>query len=309
MRAALFFSLLFLAVAAFAQVDYADYHRKLSTTKSRDEKVRILRELQSLGAADQELQERLSELVSAWDQGYAWSPDSAIEMIELRATTLPSSQIKEANRIASEVKRSPLYHDPGIQESSNWIERSMRALGEFLSTLFRSRPETQMPEMRRPASMPDLRWVVVLIYGLLASVLIFFLFIAFRKFQWRATLKRKASAMLDEDEPERTLDEWLAMADRLIGEGKYREAVRCLYLACLLRFDEAGVARFIRSETNWEHLARISSSPTLPADLDFRVPTREFDRIWYGFRVNGMEDVALFREWYLRLTSALGGHA
>lgn len=309
MRAALFFSLLLAAGLALAQVDYAKCHRDLTHARSREDKVRILRHLQSSGGSDSELQERLDELVSAWDQGYSWSPDPAIEMIELRALSLDKRQMSDANRLASEIKKSPLYRDPGLKESSNWIERSMRALGEFISALFRSRPESQMPEVRGPRGAFDLRWVVGLIYGLIAAVLLFFLYLAFRKFQWRATLKRKASAILEDDEPERTLDEWLSMADKLIGEGKYREAVRCLYLACLLRFDEAGVARFIRSQTNWEHLARIASSPALPPNLDFRPPTREFDRIWYGYRVNGIDDVAMFRDWYLNLTEALGGRS
>lgn len=309
MRVALFFSLLLAAALALAQVDYGLYYRKLADAASSDERKQVLRQLYASGVADGELQNRLGELISAWDQGYAWSPDSVIEMIELRAITTLRFRFDEAKRLAVKEKKSPLYRDPGLQESSNWIERSMRALGEFVSTLFRSRPESRMPEMRGPMSGPNLTWVVYVVYGFLAAVLLFFLVLAIKKFRWRATLKRKASAILEEDEPERTLDEWLAMADRLISEGKYREAVRCLYLACLLRFDEAGVARFIRSQTNWEHLARISSSPRLPGGLDFRIPTREFDRVWYGFRVNGMDDVELFRKWYVDLTHALGAKA
>ena len=111
--------------------------------------------------------------------------------------------------------------------------------------------------------------------------------------------------MLEDDEPERSLDEWLAEADTLQAQGRYREAVRALYLASLLRFDEARVARFQRGQTNWEHLTRIEASPTMPKDLDFRATTRLFDRIWYGRIVRGKEDVDQFRAWYLNITNTL----
>ncbi|HWA84414.1 MAG TPA: DUF4129 domain-containing protein, partial [Fimbriimonadaceae bacterium] len=112
-----------------------------------------------------------------------------------------------------------------------------------------------------------------------------------------------------DDEPERTLDEWLELSSSYERDGKYREAVRALYLACLLKFDERNVARFLRSQTNWEHLARIETSPKKPAGLDFRTPTQAFDRIWYGYKVRGPIDVAEFRAWYGDVTRALQGAA
>jgi len=113
--------------------------------------------------------------------------------------------------------------------------------------------------------------------------------------------------MLEQDEPERTLDEWLDMANKLTADGKYREAVRCLYLACLLRFDEHLVARFDRGQTNWEHLARIRASSRMPIGLDFESPTKRFDTIWYGHRTRGLSDVDQFKDWYGRITEALAG--
>jgi hypothetical protein len=136
-----------------------------------------------------------------------------------------------------------------------------------------------------------------------------FLVFALKRFVWSKRLERKAKALLDEDEPERTLDEWLELADRLERQGKYREAVRCLYLACLLKIDEARIARFERSQTNWEHLARIEASPARPSDLEFREPTRAFDNIWYGMRVNGSEDVMRFRAWYRQVTESVRAKA
>ncbi len=110
--------------------------------------------------------------------------------------------------------------------------------------------------------------------------------------------------MLDEDEPERTLDEYLELADKLVSEQRFREAVRCLYLACLLRLDEERVIRFHRGQTNWEHLARFESSPKRPPGLDLRSPTQAFDLIWYGMRPTGLEDVEKFRQWYQQVVTS-----
>jgi hypothetical protein len=144
-----------------------------------------------------------------------------------------------------------------------------------------------------------------LLIGLLVAAVIFFLVLAFRHFSWKKTLKRKSSALLEEDEPERSADEWLRLAEGLSLQGRYREAVRCLYLACLLRIDEAKVARFIRSETNWEHLARIQASAKRPPSLDILAPTRAFDQIWYGHRVRGEADVDQFKIWYEEVVASL----
>ncbi len=89
------------------------------------------------------------------------------------------------------------------------------------------------------------------------------------------------------------------------SEGRYREAVRALYLACLLRFDEALVARFDRAQTNWEHLHRIEGSVRKPQGLDFRTPTSLFDRVWYGYQGKGRDEVNQFRQWYMGITESL----
>jgi hypothetical protein len=148
-------------------------------------------------------------------------------------------------------------------------------------------------------------FLMYFVWFLLGAAVLAFIIYALRFVSFGKLKKRKAKAMLDEDEPERTLDEWLAMAESFEREGRYREAVRALYLACLLKFDERNVARFVRSQTNWEHLARIEDSPRRPVSLDFRSATQAFDRIWYGHKVRGSEDVVDFKAWYESVSAAL----
>jgi hypothetical protein len=206
---------------------------------------------------------------------------------------------------AARIKRNPLYSDPAEKKSANWFSNSMEKLGSLLRRL--TTPKIKTPDMNVPAW--NASWLgatlMVLAWTLLGGIVLLFVYWMVKHFRWKATLKRRAKAVLDEDEPERTLDEWLALADEHEREGRYREAVRCLYLACLLKFDEAGVARFDRGQTNWEHLYRIEGSLKLPYGLDFREPTRMFDRIWYGHIVRGAADVTMFRDIYLDIKSAL----
>jgi hypothetical protein len=157
----------------------------------------------------------------------------------------------------------------------------------------------QLPQTSIPG------WIVPAMWFLIGGIILTFGYFVFRHFTWKRALTRKAKAVLEEDEPERTLDEWLTLEDEHVAAGRYREAVRAMYLSCLLKFDEAGVARFIRGETNWEHLARISASAKKPESVDFRPPTQSFDRVWYGFHVKGIEDVEVFRSWYGQITEAL----
>lgn len=207
-------------------------------------------------------------------------------------------------QMAKQIKSSPLYRDPGLREQSNWLSGAAQRLNNI-------RPDcgNNTHALDRSAAPTVGNWLIDTFYGVLALGLIAFLVFALNKFAWSKRLERRAKALLDEDEPERTVDEWLEMADRLEREGKFREAVRCLYLACLLKLDEARVARFERSQTNWEHLERIEGSPTKPANLEFREATKAFDHIWYGMRVNGSEDVMRFRVWYRHVLDSVRSKA
>jgi hypothetical protein len=234
----------------------------------------------------------------------ALSEDEWIEqvsaIIDLRAMVEVPARAEPSRQEIISIKSSALYRDPGVQETSNWLSRALERLKNI---------RFELPKM---SSTPNLGFLAglgpilyYLMWFLIFLAISFLLFLAVKHINWRKRLTRKASALLEADEPERTLDEWLLQADDLEAQGRYREAVRALYLACLLRFDEALVARFDRGQTNWEHLARIEASPRKPARIDFRSPTQLFDRVWYGKIVRGREDVEQFRAWYVGVTDEL----
>lgn len=64
--------------------------------------------------------------------------------------------------------------------------------------------------------------------------------------------------------------------------GSYREAIRQLCLAALLRLDEARLLHYDRGLTNREHLARLAPVPALRGHLEPMVDT--FDSVWYGLQ-------------------------
>lgn len=207
---------------------------------------------------------------------------------------------------AKEILSNPIYSDPGAGASRNWLADAIGALAawvlEQLARLMPS-PNAQAPNVGLPlfngtALITPVLWILGIA---LAAFLVWVLV----KFRFVRLARRKTRGLLEEDEPERTADEWLTEADRLEAQNEHRRAVRCLYLASLVRLDEANVAAFRPGETNWEHLARIESSRRRPKELDFRSPTQRFDVIWYGFQVKGPEDTAYFRSFYTDLQSML----
>lgn len=284
------FSLVFLLVTAWAG-HFSDLAAQMKASPS--DKAAL-----SLVETD-EVAMRVPDIVATLDEEA--SPASTrkklqaqIELCALQESEPTSAPALNPKQVVSDAKQTLGYHDPGIQQQANWL---MDAL---------SRLRFQPPNIRAPkASAPS--WLIPVVWVLLGIVIIVAIYFGAKAINWKRALRRKARAVLEEDEPERTLDEWLQEADRLAALGKYREAVRGLYLACLLKLDEARVARFDRRQTNWEHLARIESSARLPEGLDFRTPTKEFDHIWYGYVTKGEPDVARFREWYQDVSAKVRG--
>lgn len=286
-------SLLVLVAIGWAS-SYREFSRALESATTVEQIKRVAASYTDLIDADDNLIEAYEDNLSAL------TVDDFKGMIAIRAAAEGTESKETANSQAKEIKASPLYRDPGIQEQSNWLDGALKRLADLIPKRG-TPPDINLPQ----SSIPS--WIVPGMWVLLALAVGVFGYFAIRHFSWKRALKRKATAVLEDDEPERTLDEWLLLADEHAAAGRYREAVRAMYLSCLLKFDEAGVARFVRGETNWEHLHRISISPKKPATIDFRPPTQTFDRIWYGFHVKGLEDVEQFRAWYQQITEQLRG--
>lgn len=156
---------------------------------------------------------------------------------------------------------------------------------------------------RKPQSSPNVgfgggigSWATTIVWVVLGGLGVFAIAVLARHVQFAP--RRRKKALVDEEEPLRSADAWLEEANALIREGRFREAVRGLYVAGLMRLDEAGVMRFERHETNWEHLRRFEHSPRKPDGLELRAATQRFDRVWYGRMEADATDAHALRDWY-----------
>lgn len=296
MRAALSLVLLTAGSCLCAAGPYSDLKLKLGHAKSDDQ---VIRTLQDSGAIAKQ-----GEIADTLDNTDLTSAQQASQLraeVDLRAmaeTPVPGAD--NVKQEAQAIKQSPLYHDPGIDRRRNWLADALDRIKKIRLPDRESNPHMSLGGFGLLGAL-----VYYAAWGLLIAGVLALLFLAIRHVKWRNTLTRKAQGLMDQDEPDRTLDEWLQLADAHAAAGRFREAVRALYLACLLRFDENDVARFDRGETNWEHLTRIEASPQLPEGIDFRTTTQKFDRIWYGYQTQGMPDVNHFRAAYQLITEAL----
>jgi hypothetical protein len=73
-----------------------------------------------------------------------------------------------------------------------------------------------------------------------------------------------------------------AEAERLFAAGESRAAFRLLYLATLIRWEEAGRLRFDRSLTNREVVARVTIQGDASLLEQLTPLVDRFDRVWYG---------------------------
>ncbi|RYG49366.1 DUF4129 domain-containing protein [bacterium] len=220
------------------------------------------------------------------------SPRDLIQAVRLRARIESTADPKDLKGEVEAIKAQKRILDGRTAQSANWLSKALSGLRREQETSY-----SQPKPSTTPSAPVNTQGVVYFMWFLLGLAVLFFLYFALRHL---SGIKRRTvvKALVEEDEPERTVDEWLLQAQELESKGMYREAVRALYLACLLRLDEAGIARFIRHETNWEHQNRIDVSPKRPPTLDLRPATQLMDRVWYGFRTEGPPDVARIRGVY-----------
>ena len=227
-------------------------------------------------------------------------------LIEVAAPTTPKGNRVVNAKVASQrILKDAAYRDPGVKDDRNWMSKTgdnlRRSAEEFLK---RIQSKSSDPSGSLPTA--GLNFLTPLIFVLLGAGLVTFLVYFLWKFKFSKNRVSKSGALLSDDEPDLSADEWLEKSRELERDGQFREAVRCLYLASLIRLEEGQFLRFVRSETNWEHLRRFEKSPAKPASVDLRTVTLEFDRVWYGHRDRGAEDVAEMRNFYLAVLETLG---
>lgn len=290
-RLSLSISLLCVTAMSFAG-PYGDLKQRLDQTQSDADAIRLVKSDPRV-ASQADIRNSLNS-ADLGDDALAETLRAQVALGAMAESRTPASNLQTEQ--AKSIKASPFYSDQGIDKKRNWFSEAIDRIRNIHLDIKQKPMVNVDPGLFGPS-------LVVIVWFVLAVGVLALIVFAARHIRWKRTLTRKAKTLLEEDEPERTLDEWLAVADEHAAAGRFRQAVRALFLACLLRFDEADIARFDRGETNWEHLLRIEESGKMPDGLDFRNPTRRFDVIWYGQQTAAMSDVEQFRAWYGQLVS------
>ncbi|MCE9557473.1 MAG: DUF4129 domain-containing protein [Armatimonadetes bacterium] len=205
---------------------------------------------------------------------------------------------------AQSAKKVGNYKERAATESNGWVDRAMKRIGDLFDP---GKRKFEPPKIDTP-NVPSagLGFLQFLLWFILIALAALGLYFALRNVGplRKGSKKAKKGALIEEKEPLRTADEWLEQADALERAGQFREAVRALYLATLVRLDENKILRFRRWETNWEHLTRYRELVKTPA-IDLGPITQEFDLIWYGFAPCSSPEVSQFRDLYRSMLDAI----
>lgn len=297
--------LLFLfCFTAFAE-DWSKLHKDFQQAKSHDEAVATLGD--SVKDADDKLIELLDDYDSAINKKVKDTTYNSIDQyLAVRSLSERFSAKNSADETAKSIKKDPIYAAQKEATSSNWLQKMLDRLKNMFD---KDSSQTSEPTSPPPGwILPAIRVLFIIFCVAVVGLLIFLL----TKIPWSWTKsgrskKLRKGGMLEEGEQLLSEDEYLREADRLVAEGKFREACRALFLASLLRIDKARIARFEPTQTNWEHLRRIETSSIRPQYLEFRAATKAFDHAWYGNRAKYADDVMIFRETYVSIKSMTEG--
>jgi hypothetical protein len=136
---------------------------------------------------------------------------------------------------------------------------------------------TWLRELRE--TVPVLYWLLIGLLALLALVAVVLLARRARRYFFL-----RAAARHDKARERRA---WLSQLFREEGlaraaAGDFTEAIRCLFLSLVYRFDEEGRVGFDRSYTNREYLSLFAGQPLAGDELKVFVDT--LDDHWYGQR-------------------------
>jgi len=298
------------ALACSARPEDTPRDWALEFQKARDlppeEQVEILREFAFSNTADANpnLESYVDEVIASRDRAnYPIACERLAVALALIAKGQSAPPAGDASEKARRILSEPHFRRIGEEKSGNWLRRAFESIQSApLPDREPARIETQTAG---PVRLDGFFYFVIAVLGIGAAVALAHLILHWRwKRSRKAATRKPRGGLLEEGEELLSTDEWLDRARALEAKGEYREAVRCLYLAMLMRLDEAGLVQFDRYETNWEHLRRIERA-SVPEGVPYRWLTQQFDFVWYGEREATPELCARFRQEYEKMMSGL----
>lgn len=225
-------------------------------------------------------------------------PSSSSNSVDSNSASTPKQQ-------AEEILSNPLYRENIQTEGEeSWLSRAMQEFSDWLNNLLNRQREPRQNGSPFLAAAGALSQIVIFI--LVAALIGFLIFmIAKIRINRKGKIDDTDSDLVSAEEAKRSADQWITEADRLSRNGEFRAAIRCLYLACLMRLDENRILRFERHETNWEHLHRFRDIAVKPGNFNLDPVTQKFDQAWYGLIPQNLDDVEWFKSEYQKLLQGI----
>jgi hypothetical protein len=126
-------------------------------------------------------------------------------------------------------------------------------------------------------------WLSYVVLGLIAGVLVAVGALAVRNGSWRRLLPPAVPPGVVVTEAGEAMSpvQWRREAERLVSEGRYREALRCRYRALVSELAERRVVEEVPGRTSGDY-ERLVSALVPEVAAQFSALTRSFERCWYG---------------------------
>jgi hypothetical protein len=199
---------------------------------------------------------------------------------------VPQPGAKTVDDTLNEIFTRPEFAPPEPAAWERWIKELLTSFAAWLAGLH--------------GRSPALFWV--LLVGCVVLLLLLLTHIIWTLHRvWYASARplRESAAK----ERRRLSQRFRAEADLHAAAGDYTEAIRCLFLALVYRFDESGRIDFRSAYTNREYLALCAGRPDVQAGLREFVDT--LDENWYGQHPSAPGQFERSRALYDELTTSL----
>ena len=175
-----------------------------------------------------------------------------------------------------------LVQRPATEQNpaASWLDDLLQRISESVYRLFNNTAQ----------GIFDVRYVLVVLGALVVVGVALYFVLNLR----RNLVADEALPPLAVEEAVRSPREAFDNAQRFVGAGDYRRAVRQLYLATLLLLDQSGRIKYDPTLTNREYLQQAAADPQAAAALQPIVET--FDRTWYGFQPLSPQEFEVYRQ-------------
>ncbi len=201
-----------------------------------------------------------------------------------------------------------------LRDMARWVSNGLEQIRQFIGKIMR-KLDSLFTRRHSPGNNWNTAVLEDMVYVLIAIGIALVVFLAIRiwiqNYRERPAVAEAVTAAPVDLEQEDILpdvmpgQEWLNLSEELFQQGKYRLALRALFLASLASLHEQGLLHLERFKSNREYCVELQRHRHALEELVvlFEENVREFDACWYGRRAVMPESVRRFGERVRRICS------